>query len=477
MNDERCATMMSIKKQSVLSTFAVLCLSLLLIGCGKLDQSTTGPGHNEWSWINGSYMNDQSGVYGVISVPTDTTIPGAREWAVSWVDKNGNFWLFGGYGLDSAGMLGGLNDLWKFDGIKWTWISGNSFVNQPGVYNVIGVPTDTTIPGSREEAISWLDKNGNFWLFGGYGLDSTGTGTPGELNDLWKFDGNNWTWVSGASVAGQPGEYNVISVPTGTTTPGGRQGAVSWLDKNGNFWLFGGYGLDSTGTGTPGELNDLWKFDGSNWTWVSGASVAGQSGVYNVISVPTDTTVPGARSDAVSWVDKNGNFWLFGGYGLDSAGTFGILNDLWKFDGSTWTWVSGASFVSQPGVYNMISVPTDSTTPGARGDAVSWADKNGNFWLFGGYGWDSTGTLGDLNDLWKFDGSNWTWINGETVVNQAGLYGLQNTIAPGFMPGAREGALSWVDNTGNFWFFGGLGYDGQDPTTYGYLNDAWVYLP
>jgi hypothetical protein len=30
-------------------------------------------------------------------------------------------------------------------------------------------------------------------------------------------------------------------------------------------------------------------------------------------------------------------------------------------------------------------------------------DASGNFWLFGGLGMDSTGTLGYLNDLWKFE--------------------------------------------------------------------------
>lgn len=46
--------------------------------------------------------------------------------------------------------------------------------------------------------------------------------------------------------------------------------------------------------------------------------------------------------------------------------------------------------------------------PGGRHDPVSWKDANGwadaggNLWLFGGKGYDSAGTLGDLNDLWKY---------------------------------------------------------------------------
>ncbi len=32
----------------------------------------------------------------------------------------------------------------------------------------------------------------------------------------------------------------------------------------------------------------------------------------------------------------------------------------------------------------------------------SWIDSSGNLWLFGGYGYDSTGTVGKLNDLWQY---------------------------------------------------------------------------
>lgn len=43
------------------------------------------------------------------------------------------------------------------------------------------------------------------------------------------------------------------------------------------------------------------------------------------------------------------------------------------------------------------------------------------------------------------------------------------------MPGAREGAAAWTDNSGNLWLFGGYGY-GADLFA-GHLNDLWVYLP
>jgi Galactose oxidase, central domain len=134
----------------------------------------------------------------------------------------------------------------------------------------------------------------------------------------------------------------------------------------------------------------------SEWTWMGGSSVItkqdngehGQPGVYGTQGQPSAANIPGGRLGAVSWTDKDGNFWLFGGGGLDSAETFGFLNDLWEFDPSTeeWTWVSGSNTVAafnggQPGVYGQQGTPAAKNTPGGRSGALGWTDGNGNLWL------------------------------------------------------------------------------------------------
>jgi hypothetical protein len=43
-----------------------------------------------------------------------------------------------------------------------------------------------------------------------------------------------------------------------------------------------------------------------------------------------------------------------------------------------------------------------SNVPGARYVAISWTDGSGNLWLFGGQGYDSSGSDGYLNDLWEY---------------------------------------------------------------------------
>jgi len=36
---------------------------------------------------------------------------------------------------------------------------------------------------------------------------------------------------------------------------------------------------------------------------------------------------------------------------------------------------------------------------------------------------------------------------------------------------------TWVDGIGQFWLFGGQGYDSTSTDGNGYLNDMWRYLP
>jgi N-acetylneuraminic acid mutarotase len=343
---------------------------------------------SNWTWISGSSIANQTGVYGTKGTPAAINTPGARSDAVSWTDRSGNLWLFGGYGYDTNGTVGSLNDFWKFDGSNWTWESGANTVDHSGIYGTKGTPAPTNTPGARSGAVSWSDESGNLWLFGGRGFFSIGTI---ELNDLWKFDGTNWTWVSGGSnLSNQTPVYGSKGVPATNNRPGSRDGAVSWTDQSGNLWLFGGIGYGTNGTG---RLNDLWKFDGSNWTWVSGSNLIDQTGSYGDKGTPATTNIPGARFNAVSWTDRGGNLWMFGGTGYDSNGSAGYLNDLWKFDGTNWTWASGSNEV------NLNLAPTGAYVASARYHSVSWIDGSGNLWLFGGIGYDSYGGFGYLNDL------------------------------------------------------------------------------
>ena len=346
-------------------------------------------------------------------------------------DKNGNFLLFGGNGYDGSGTLGFLNDLWQYNPTtqQWTWMSGSTSVGkrlvcQAGLYGTQGVAGANNTPGGRSVQASWVDSNNNYWIFGGIGCDSAGI--TGNLNDLWEFSPATkmWTWISGSTIVGvtsggPTGVYGSQGIAAATNVPGGRIPAANWIDSSGNFWIFGGQAFDSKGT--EGLLNDLWEFDFANreWIWWGGSDVVSQadqgpSGVYGTVGTPASSNVPGGRLGSVGWTDSNGNFWLFGGHGFDSAGNDGNLNDLWKFDPGTkmWTWMSGSKTDTIPtsgiiipyvsGVYGTLGIPGPDNTPGSRSDSSTYIDNSGNLWLFGGFGNDANGTAGNLNDLWRY---------------------------------------------------------------------------
>jgi len=274
-----------------------------------------------WTWVGGSSTWNAAGVYGTQGIAATINIPGARENSISWADAAGNLWLFGGR---FPGPAFG-NDLWKYNlaGNTWTWVSGSSTTNAIGVYGTKGVAAPGNVPGARERSISWIDGAGNLWLFGGFGLDSS---TYGDLNDLWKFDvvSGQWTWVSGSNTRNATGVYGTQGIAAAVNVPGAREGSISWRDATtGSLWLYGGIAAGGTTI-----LHDLWKWDGANWTWVSGGSSA--PGVYGTIGMGAATNLVGARWSSIPWKDTAGNLWLFGGNGFGSTITQGLLNDLWK---------------------------------------------------------------------------------------------------------------------------------------------------
>ncbi len=374
---------------------------------------------------------------------------------------------------------------------EWTWVGGNNSSGATstldGSYGTQGVPSASNLPAGRSGAVSWIDNSGNVWLFGGGITDPLGT--KGAQNDLWEYSpaAKEWTWVSGSSTSpgNRIGVYGTQGTAGSANTPGGRSDAVSWIDASGNLWLFGGSGFDSTGQ--AGVLNDLWKFSPSTsqWTWVAGSNTVNGHAVYGTLGVAASANHPGARERAVSWTDTSGNFWLFGGDGSDASGSTGSFNDLWEFSPSTsqWTLASGGATLNAAGVYGSAGVAAAGNLPGGRVNAVSWTDHNGNLWLFGGLGYDATGSEYDLNDLWEFNPSSkeWTWVNGSSAVSNAapgalclaGVFGAEGTAAAANVPGGRNDAVSWTDASGHLWLFGGLGCDASG--TAGSLNDLWEF--
>lgn len=125
---------------------AVTVVSLALSGCGGGSGSTITPPppplptHNVWTWMGGSNLVNQSATYGTPGKAAASNNPGARSAAVNRVDASGTLWLFGG--ANSSGNA--LNDLWKYSGGEWTWMSGsNGRINQASMAPWVSVVRTT----------------------------------------------------------------------------------------------------------------------------------------------------------------------------------------------------------------------------------------------------------------------------------------------------------------------------------------------
>lgn len=429
------------------------------------------------TWVTGSDLINQPANYGTLGVPGAANGPGARENAISWTDAANNLWLFGGHGYGSGSTQGYLNDLWKFDQVagQWTWISGDSSLNEHGIYGSLGVASSTNLPGARQNGYAWTDSEGDLWLFGGFGFGATGA--PAYLNDLWKYDValNQWAWMSGSNATGQAGDYGTLGTSAPTNIPGARYGGNAWFAAD-KLWLFGGQGFSTV----QERYNDLWSYDvlTGMWTWITGSDLADQNGTYGTMGVPSASGVPGARQASANWVDDNEVFWLYGGYGFPQTGTHDYLSDLWKYDyiNNRWTWVSGVTVVNQPATYGTPDIGSVTNSPGARQMSITGMGNSNDLWLFGAWGhcgFTGGASFGRLNDLWRYEIATnaWTWIAGSNTPDEAGLYGSLGVADLAAIPGARRMGVSWTDTTGVIWLFGGNGYDKNG--NLGLLNDLW----
>lgn len=429
-----------------------LCLPFLLFALLGTNPSVAQIAR--YNWVSGDNNANNTGVYGTKGQAASSSAPGARSSANSWLDDAGNFYVFGGSGNSQSSSNVFLNDLWKWDGTNWTWVSGDSTGNSLGNNGTLGSPASTNKPRSRSTAASWVDSTGNFWLFGAR-IDASYS----SRNDLWKWDGINWIWMSGnpnaqaASISNQ----GQGSTTTGDT-PGSRRESMTWTVGN-DLYIFGGAG--NIGGSTNQILSDLWKYNTQNnqWTLLKGDVSQSNPANYGTQGTPSSTSQPGPRYTGNTWTDKEGNLWLFGG---GSSG--GVrLQDLWKYDTSTneWTWIHGSSLTNQSGILS--NSDASLVIPGGRLTPVTWTDSQGNLWLFGGHGYDEVGSRVLLNDLWRWDGTHWHFMGGSGTGGAVGIYNQgsneQNVVS------ARSYSTGFVDKNDEVFIFGG--------GSGSFLNDLW----
>ena len=426
--------------------------------------------------MGGSLGSGALGLYGTKGVPDPTNMPAGRYQGAYWTDLQGNFWLFGGFLPFGYG-----NDLWKYDVAtnQWTWINGPQLVSdQNGEWGVKGVPSVNNYPSARTFGPNcWTDKNGDLWLYGGYGFDRFSN--QGGLTDLWRYriSTNEWTWVWGADTANQSPVHGTINVSAPTNSPGGRVECKSgWVDDNNNLWLFGGQD-GATANTTINVRNDMWRYDPASdlWTWTKGLTTMNSGPVWGTKGVESPNASPAARLSFTKWKGKDGSFYVFAGGNNASS-----RNDLWRYNPVTnnWTWMSGMNTLNNVGQYAGQCQPDSAKYPRARieNQTVATSTCTEVFWSFGGF--RTITNTESFNDLWLYNltTNKWTWVSGGSATNVTNIPGPIGVGLPTNRIGSRGGVYIWSDNQNNLWVFGGLAYD-STIAALGLKNDLWRFQP
>lgn len=226
-------------------------------------------------------------------------------------------------------------------------------------------------------------------MFGG-SMDGSANG---GLNDTWTWNGTTWTQKSPATVP-----------------PTRQQATMDYDLARGVIVMFGGR-IHGGPAGPTGAQNDLWEWDGTDWTLIPAINP------------------PGIRYSANMVYDiGRGVHVLWGGVNASNVG----YNETWEYDPTTQTWTQ---------IFTAAS-------PGSRVYAgMAYDLSRGRTVLYGGRD-DAFQPLTPL--FWEYDGSNWT------------------TVAPSRMPGDMYGhAMVFDQQRGRIVMQGGRGP--------GFLSGTWEY--
>ena len=351
-------------------------------------------------------------------------------WAVNTFENVPSLHYFGGNLYAGLGASANDAEVWKWNGIAWTKIGGDS-INGGWTTNY--------------ESVLTLENDGTN-LYAGLGISA------GDA-EVWRWNGSAWTQIGGDGL-NNSWNTNYESVRSLTYLAGNLYAGIgdSTTDAevwrwNGTAWVqIGGDGLNNSwntnyesvyslandgtniyaGIGNSDGDGEVWRWNGTAWVQIGG------DGLNN------------------SWATSDGDavFSVISSLGTVYAGTYnsGGGGYLYSWDGTDWTSLGGQHINNSWGYYGQGSVEVmqvagNSLYAGlgtATGSAQVWQTTGAGWKLVGGQGVNNSWTEntfeyvssmsshnGDLyvglgasaNDaeVWKWDGTTWTKIGGDSI--------------------------------------------------------------
>jgi hypothetical protein len=287
---------------------------------------------------------------------------------------------------------------------------------------------------------------------------------PGDLSVDSAFGVNGYLPANNENVAfiESVGSIYWTQQPFSTTTPSARSAfTMTYYPAQSGVLLFAGLPLSTLSN----YLDDTWLWNGTVWEQLFPVtSPPGRYGYAMAYHVPTET------------------IFIYGGYSVESSE---ILDDMWAWNGATWTQVADASTPGPLFLPSMVYDPV-STDLVLFGGTNSSGTPNGVTYLWNGTAWSIGATAPNsppareatsmvyyppaskvilfggvingssksfLGDMWEWNGSTSTWAE---VVNTT-------------FPTPRLGMNMVYDpNAAIIILFGGDG-------GYGLLDDTWIW--
>jgi hypothetical protein len=224
------------------------------------------------------------------------------------------------------------------------------------------------------------------------------------LGDLWQFGRSGWSRLSRSG------------------PPARTFAAVAYDARRDRFVLFGGNRVLFGDGGTADTLlGDHWEWDGRRWHQIAGP-------------------LPPSRTESATAFDPARNrLILFGGWRW-ADGARVRLDDLWEFDGRSWTQLEG-------------------TRPAARsGHAMAWDPISRRIIMVGGNG--------PRRDVWALDGSGWEPIADlpRPLFNPALAFdrARRQFVLFGGWTGKKRVAETWLFNGSQWRLWQGPGPDARN---------------
>ena len=434
-----------------------------------------------------------------------------------------------------AGVGSSANDaeVWRWNGSAWSKIGGDSInsgwtTNYETVNSLryFGGSLYAGIGDSTNDAEVW-QWNGSAWSkIGGDGVNSSwnssyeqvasfafdgtnlyaGLGTGNGDGEVWQWNGSAWSKIGGDGldnswVTNQGDTVNTLLFDSGVLYSGSYDSGgaglaytwngTTWTQIGGDYvnksWGFFGFSAAQVmqahndylyvGMGNTTGSAVVFRFDGSTWTAIGG------QGINN-----------SWEPNKYEYVYSMGSYEnkLYVGLG-NTANSTDQDGEIWEWDGSTWTKVAGNGINgSWSGVNNYGEVDSLASYDGYLYAGLGQGSNNGEVWRYNGSTWTQIGgdslnggwtnyaenvyslavydgklvaglgRSGNDSEVWEWNGSTWTKIGGDDVNSSWGT---------GIVPESVESLIPY-----NGKLYAGLGNSTGDASLWEYNGTAWTKI-